>query len=44
LFIGKEEIVATMAAAKFSCWQQQEWAVDNLKRAGGGRRRRRMQG
>ncbi len=44
LFIGEVEIVATMVAAMASRWQQQEWAVDDLKRAGGGRRRRRTQG
>jgi hypothetical protein len=43
-FVGKEESVATMAAAMSSRWRRQEWAVDNSKRVGGGRRRRRMQG
>ncbi len=42
-FVGKEEIVATMAAAMSSHWQRQEWAVDDSMRAGGGRRRRRTQ-
>ncbi len=44
LIAGKEKIVATMAAAMSSCWQQQEWAVDDSKRACGGRRRRSTQG
>jgi hypothetical protein len=43
-FVDEEEIVATMAAAMSSCWRRQECAVDNLKRAGGGRGRRRTQG
>ena len=36
--------MATMAAAMSSCWRRQEWAVDDSMRAGGERRRRRMQG
>ncbi len=40
LFVGNEKIVATMVAAMSSRWRP----VDDLKRAGGGRRRRRMQG
>ncbi len=43
-FVDEEEIVATMAAAMSSRWRRQECAVDNLKRAVGGRRRRRTQG
>ncbi len=39
LFVGKEEVVATMVAVMSPRWRQQEQAVDGLKRAGGGSRR-----
>ncbi len=41
LFVGKEEVLATMAVAMSLSWQQQERAEIGLTRAGGGRRRTR---
>jgi hypothetical protein len=40
LFVVEEAVKATILAAMSSYWQQQERAVDGLKRVGRGRRRR----